>query len=139
MFVQPNHLNEIALLKVALCAIFIAKVGFKLLYILEDCHMEWRMTNKWQCYLLKLKNEKNCQNIKWLPHSFYILKVKCISMFIFNYFLCKKIIETIFYNNLCYKIYGYFKFQLFTYHLFSVVHNATLNFHSFLIRFIWYN
>ena len=26
----------------------------------------------------------------------------------------------------CYKIYGYFKFQLFAYHLFSVAHNATV-------------
>ena len=26
----------------------------------------------------------------------------------------------------CYKIYGYFEFQIFTYHLSSVVHSATL-------------
>ena len=32
------------------------------------------MTNKRQCYLLKLKN-KNCQNIKRLPHSFHILNL----------------------------------------------------------------
>ena len=28
------------------------------------------MTNKRQCFLLKFKN-KNCQNIKSLPHSLY--------------------------------------------------------------------
>ena len=35
------------------------------------------MTNKIQCYLLKLSKNINCPNIKRLPHSSYILKVEC--------------------------------------------------------------
>ena len=63
-------------IKLAICAIFIAQFGLYPLYISKDCHKLWQMTNKRQYYLLELKN-KNCQNIKRLPHSFYILKVKC--------------------------------------------------------------
>ena len=59
------------------------------------------MTNKRQCYLLELKN-KSCQNIKKnLSHSFYILKVKCISILLFIYSLCYSFVETIFNINLC--------------------------------------
>ena len=76
----------------------------------------------------KIKN-KNCQNIKRLPNFFYIWKVKCISNFLFIYFFMQKL----YWNNIlsqymhtCYKIYGYFKVQLFTYHLSSVMLNVTL-------------
>ena len=87
------------------------------------------MTNKIQSNLLNLKN-KNCQNIKRLPHSFYILKVKCTSILVFVYIFMLQL----WWNNIkyhfmhtCYRIYGYFQFQLFTYNLSSDVHSATLS------------
>ena len=40
------------------------------------------MTNKSPCCLLKLKN-KNCHNIKRLPHSYYFLTKSILSVFIF--------------------------------------------------------
>ena len=61
------------------------------------------MTNKRPYYLLKLKN-KYCQNIKKkLPHSFYILRVKCASILVFIDIFMPQFFfdETIFYNILC--------------------------------------
>ena len=88
------------------------------------------MTNKRQCYLRKLK-DVNCQNIKRLPHSFNILKV--IYTFSLGFIYVFKLQfrwNNIWYHfiHTCYKIYGYFEFHFFTNPLFSVVHNATLNF-----------
>ena len=37
----------------------------------------------------------------------------------------------------CYKIYGYFEFQFFTYHLSSVLHSATLNVISGILNTVW--
>ena len=80
-----------------------------------------------QCYLLKLKNN-NCQDMKRLPHSFYILKVKCTFICIYLYFMLQFWWNNIQYHfmHTCYKIYSYFEFQFFTYHISSVVHSATL-------------
>ena len=86
------------------------------------------MTNRRQCYLLKLKN-KNCQNIKRLSHSFYIFQVKCIPILLFIYILFHSFLKQYFISTYTYiynKIYGYFYFQIFTYHLSSLAHNATL-------------
>ena len=105
------------------------------------------MTNKWQCYLLKLKN-KNCQNIKRLPHSFYILKVKCISIFLFI-FLSYNFVETLFNIDLCTHVTKhtvilnfYFSHTIFS----SVAHNVTLTWKSMIItvsdcsqKFKYYN
>ena len=69
------------------------------------------MTNKWQCYLLILRN-KNCWNTTRLPHSFYILKVKCISIFLFIYiFMLQFCGNSIWYwsMNISYKIYNNFE------------------------------
>ena len=56
-------------------------------YILDECHNI--MTNKWKCYLLKLKN-KICHL------AYYIhLVVKCIKSVYFH-FLCYSFVETIF-------------------------------------------
>ena len=66
---------------------------------------------------------------KSLPHSFYILKVKCIFILIFTYiFMLQFCWNNILYRSMytCYKIYSYFKFQPFTYQFSSVAHNATL-------------
>ena len=56
----------------------------------EYFRMPYIMTNKWYCYLLKLKN-KDCQNIKINNvHSLYFMKVKCIkSLFSFLAHLSK--------------------------------------------------
>ena len=51
------------------------------------------MTNKWQCKLLKLKN-KNCQNIKSIPHIFISLRSNA-SVSIYP-LLCYSFVETIF-------------------------------------------
>ena len=85
------------------------------------------MTNKCQCYLLKLQN-KNCQNIKRLPHSFYTLKVKCISIF-FLYIFVLQFCLIIFNNDICTHVtkYSYFEFQLFKFDFTSLEHNATLS------------
>ena len=79
------------------------------------------MTNKWQCYLLKLNN-KNYQNVKRLPHLFIFWRSNAFLSFFLFIFLCYNFVETIFNIDL----YSYFKFQFFTYHLSSVAHNATL-------------
>ena len=54
------------------------------------------MTNKRQCYVLKLKN-KNCQNIKRLPHSFLFPEGQMHQNQSVSYlFLCYCFVETIF-------------------------------------------
>ena len=85
------------------------------------------MTNKRQCYLLKLNN-KNCQNIKRLPHFFYILKVIYTFILVYLYFYATILIKQYlipFYTHLLQIIR---LFWIFIYHLSSLVHNATLKF-----------
>ena len=76
------------------------------------------MTHKWQCYLVKLKN-KNCQNIKRLSKY-----KKTVPLFLFpegkmhhNLSFCFNIYASVLLKqyltkHICYKIYGYFDFQL---------------------------
>ena len=79
-----------------------------------NCHIfqktaiynDWRTTNKWQCYLLKLK-DKNCQNIKRLSHSFLYFEGK---------------------------MHLYLSFNLHCTHFYSVVHNATLSKYNSISR-----
>ena len=72
---------------------------------------------------------KNCQNIKRLPHSFYIVKVKCTFILVFIYIFMLQFNETIFNIILCTLVTKYtvtLNFIFFAYNLSSVVHSATL-------------
>ena len=109
---------------------------FSLQKLACNCHIFQKiaiyiLTNEWQGYLLKLKKNKSYQNIKRLSHSFYNLKVKCISIFLFIYILCYSFVETIFNIDLWILVTKYtvilnfnFSFTIFS----SLAHNATLNY-----------
>ena len=89
------------------------------------------MTIKIQCYLLKLKNKK-CQNIKSLPHSFYILKVICTSILVYVYIFSYSCDETIFNIILCtlvtkYTVIFNFSFSHTIYLQLCIVQNACIN------------
>ena len=110
-----------------------------------NCYIFQRITvynNGWQIndnfYLLKLKNV-SCQNIKKTAPLFVFCRSNA-SQYFCLFFLCYSFVETIFKCNqslyICYKINGYFKLQLFTYHLSSVAHNATLTHYSSVINII---
>ena len=86
------------------------------------------ITNEWQYYLVKWKN-KNCQNKKRLPHSFYILKLKCDSTFLLFTFFMLQVCWNIFNIDLYTLVIKYtiilninFSHTI----LSSVAHNATL-------------
>ena len=72
------------------------------------------MKNKIQCYLLKLKN-KNCQNIKRLPHSFIFWRSNAPLSLCLLIFLCYNFDEifNIIFMHTCYNIYGYFKYHFY--------------------------
>ena len=59
---------------------------------------------------------------------FYFLKAKCISILFIYIFMLQFSWSNIYKQSMhtCNKIYCYFKFQFFTYHLSSVAHHATL-------------
>ena len=63
------------------------------------------MTNTWQCYLLKFKN-KNCQNIKRLPHSFSYFEGQMhiypsVHLYFYAKVLLKQYLMLMFNVNLC--------------------------------------
>ena len=80
-------------------------LGWYSIYIFQNIAIiKWRLTNKWKCYLLKLKIT-NFQNFKWLPHFFiysrYLNASKSICLFSFLYYsfietICKMKLNTLF-------------------------------------------
>ena len=77
----------------------------------------------------KIKERKLSEYKKTAPLFLYF-EDQMISIFLFIYtfmlqFCWKQYLISI-YAYTCYKIYGYFTFQLFTYRLSSVAYNATL-------------